>query len=192
MKIFGVTSFLVAIAAVFVVLGVMSFRMLTLFAGVSPAIAQVLESLAPKVVQTDTHVIIFDNPLVDQDGMTVEEVQDNKAVLIGKEVVVKGAPDEVDEPWGFWLTDTSRSQDKLFVVTQASIANQNVDEFVFDNHPYVRIKGTIKYLTWTDRDSFDDLKFENGKSVGRSQRLVIVADEITPIVVGGVEAVQSE
>lgn len=182
MKIFGPATFFVALFSVLLLVVVTGIKALSLVANVSPVVAQVVEDLTPKIVQTPTRVIIFENPLVDQEGLSVSEVLDRRQELVGKEVTIKGRQGKGDREWGFWLTDTGETQREIFVINNNRIVSQNIAEFTLSGQTYLRVKGTIKEMIWTDEDSTIDVNNPDGISGRQESRLVIVPSEISSIV----------
>ena len=183
MKTLGFTALMVVLFSV-VLLTLISGRILSFFVGVSPVFAQVIEDLAPKIVQTDTQIVIFENPLVDEEGLTVDELIDRRQELLGKSVVVKGAVGSLAQPWGFWMEDTSKNENRLFVVNHPRIASQTAANFTLTGQKYLRIRGTVKQMVWTDDDSTRVLTNPDEEDNVHDRRLVLVADEMSSIVVG--------
>ena len=180
MKIFSGTTLAIIATSLIIVLGVAGYRAVSLFMA-SPVVAQILKSLAPKIVQTDTQVVIFVNPLIDQSGLGIDQLLDNRSQYLGQPVVVKGAIGEVQEPWGFYITSTDGSSQKILIVTAAEIANQTVKDFSLTGLEYLQVEGTLKEMVQTSEDSLDEVKIENGKYTGQSKKLVIVASKLSPI-----------
>lgn len=183
MKFTRITSVLVLLVVSFVLVFAAGWRLLSMIVAASPAFAQTLENLTPKVLQTQTAVVVFENPLVDEQGLSVKEVNDNKEKLLGQHITVKGAFDRVDKPWGFWLRETSQDRSEIFIVTNDQIANTDVAEFVLAGQKYLRVSGTLKQMIWTYEDSTDERIVKDGSNANNS-RWVIVADQINSISTG--------
>jgi hypothetical protein len=127
--------------------------------------------------------VVFENPLVDEEGLSVDEVIDRRDELLGKNIVVKGALGKIEKPWGFSIEDTSRRQDELFVVNHPRVASQTASNFTIAGQKFLRVKGTLKEMIWTDEDSTRALTVPDENTRRSDRRLVIVADEMSSIVV---------
>lgn len=178
MKTLGFTAVATLVIGVVVVLAV-TFKFTSLFLVVPSALAQAVEALRPKIVQTPTQIVVFENPLIDQEGLSVEEVVDRREELLGKTVTIKGTLGKIDKEWGFWLQDSSGATNQIFIVNNAQLASSTVANFTLDGQKYLRVKGVVKEMVWTDEDSSTVNIDEEVR--GNKKRLVIVGQEISSI-----------
>lgn len=179
-KYLGISTLGVLLVALVIVVGVLGYRLVSLV-GASPVLAQIIEGLALRIVQTDTQVLVLDNPLVNEGGVGVDELTDERDKWLGVKVTTKGAVGEVVAPWGFELDATDGSRSDILIITNSEIANQAVEDFNLDGLEYLKVVGTVKELVRSQENSLEEVEIEDGMYEGRNQRLVIVAESIEPI-----------
>lgn len=183
MKIFRITGFIVMSICVLAVIATIGYRSLTLAINASPTFAQAVQNLMPRFFQNETQIVIFDNPLVNQEGFSVEDVKKRSKEFLGVEITVKGAISDLDEELGFTIKDTSNVSGELLIITDESITEASISAITLEAHKYVRVRGIVKELIVTTKDSLDDIQTEDGKYKDGTPRIVVVAKEISPIIV---------
>ena len=137
--------------------------------------------VTPKIVETDTQVVIFQDPLIDQPGSTVKEIVDNQDNLLGKEVIVKGEVRQTEKDWGFWIEDTGTRRHRVFITTNSALVQPNLVNFVTTGFKYVKIKGTVKEMLWTKEATLEEASASSDIAISQSSRLVIIPTEIVQL-----------
>jgi DNA/RNA endonuclease YhcR with UshA esterase domain len=143
--------------------------------------SQLPVQVTPKVVETDTQVVIFQDPLIDQPGNTVKEITENQRELLGKEVIVKGEVKQTEKDWGFWIEDTGTRRHRIFITTNSALVQPNLVNFATTGFKYIKIKGTVKEMLWTKEATLEEASNSSDIAVSQTSRLVVIPTEIVQL-----------
>lgn len=176
----GIGLIIVAFLAIGFVLW-LGNRTVTSFTRPTPVSSSTLPEKPPKIIDTGKQIVIFQNPIINEPGLSVEEVMNKADELKGQAVEVKGQIGSRDGDWGFWLNETNGERDSVFILTHPSLATDNITPIGLLDKKYVRVRGVLKDVTWTQQSTLSDANSPDQPVFSTPQRLSIVVTEIIPI-----------
>jgi hypothetical protein len=147
----------------------------------SPVISSTLPANPPKIVDTGKQIVIFENPLINEPGLSVSELLKRTDELKGRAVEVKGIIRNRDGDWGFWLNETNGERQQVFILTHPSLTKDEVSSYSIVGKRYIRVRGVLKDVIWTNEESVEDATTSAQAVFSPPQRLSIIPDEIIEI-----------
>ncbi|HYD35118.1 MAG TPA: hypothetical protein VD999_03565 [Vitreimonas sp.] len=166
-----------------IIIGLLRWSFRRLSSGTSsPTITTAATPIPEVVVQTQDKLIVIEDPLLNHEGLRVEEFTTDPNQHLGQAVTLKGQVSQRINPWGFALRSAGEPDAEVLIVTNGDITQKsNLEPAGLDVAQAVVVKGIAKLLTkegQTEQFGFeiDDLS----TSVWQDQ-VVVVADSVTVV-----------